>query len=88
MLFNLGKVHFRMGNFFHAECYLNDFLQRSNPFDTRYRTAALWLIESHIKKGDPYRAHAVAEYALKQIPDDPAFASNVSALVASIGGRP
>jgi glycosyltransferase involved in cell wall biosynthesis len=85
VLFNLGRVHFRTGNFFNAECYLNDCLQRSKPDDAHYRTAALWLIEAHIRKGDPYRAREVGDFVQKQIPDDSGFHSNISRLIASIG---
>ena len=50
-----------------------------------FRTAALWLIESHINKGDPYRAGEVGSFVQKQIPDDPQLQSSVSALLESIG---
>lgn len=83
VLFNLGKVHSRAGNFFNAECYLNDCLQRSKPDDVHYRTAALWLIEAHISKGDPYRAREVGEFVQKQVPDDSEFHCNISRLIAS-----
>jgi len=85
VLFNLGKLHFRLGNFFNAECYLNDCLQRSKPDNIHYRTAAVRLIHSHIKKGDPFRAREVGEFVQKQIPDDQEFTSRISALLASMG---
>ena len=87
VLFSLGKHHFRNGDFFHAECYLNDSLQRSRPEEDHYRIAALALIQSHVRKGDPWRAAEVAEYVLKQVPDDSLFHAAVRRLIPSPGGR-
>jgi len=88
VLFALGKHHFRHGDFFHAECFLNDCLQRSRPGEAHYRAAALALIESHLGKEEPCRAAEVAEYVLKQVPDDGPFRAAVRQLVPSEGGRP
>lgn len=87
VLFNLGQARFGEGDFFHAECYLNDCLQRSKPNDFHYRAAACLLIDSHLRKGDPYRATEVAQYVLKQAPDDAELHSAVARLANSIGER-
>jgi glycosyltransferase involved in cell wall biosynthesis len=86
VLLNLGNTHFRLGNFFHAECYLNDWLQQSNAADTHYRTAALRLIACHVNKGDPYRAREVAEHVLRQMPNDPSLAADIARLIGAGGG--
>jgi glycosyltransferase involved in cell wall biosynthesis len=85
VLFCLAEHHFRSGDFFHAECYWNDCLEHSSPPQHHYRAAALGLIESHLRKGDPWRAAETAEYVLKQLPDDAPFRAAVGRLVPSAG---
>jgi len=83
VLFDLGNVHFNLGNYFHAECYLNECLQRINPSDASYRPAAARLVESHLRKGDPERAREVAEYARQRLPEDAEFAARLCRLSTS-----
>lgn len=60
-LLNLGIAHFELGNYFHSECYLSDFLGYNDGSQRERQTAVTMLVESHFRKGDPERAREATE---------------------------
>ncbi len=60
--YRLGELHYNLGNFFHAECYLNDVLQRLQPQESFHSQVATLLASAHRKKGDPERAVEVETF--------------------------
>jgi hypothetical protein len=55
-LYRLGRAHARTGNTFHAECYLNEFLQRGGEAHPDFERGARLLIATYLRIGDPLRA--------------------------------
>ena len=85
-LFALGKCHFLSGNFFHAECYLHEYLAVADDH-ARRQFASLLLILSHRGKGDLYRALEVAEAAIEQYPDDSQLQQQLASIRLAFGGQ-
>ena len=55
-LWQLGKLHHGLGNYFHAECYLVDCLASNEQAPETRQTVMELLIDSYQRIGDPYRA--------------------------------
>jgi Flp pilus assembly protein TadD len=69
----LGLNHFRDGNYFHAECYLHEFVQAADHHHPDYVLATKLLIDSHRRKNDPHRAVEVVSAALQKLPHEAEF---------------
>lgn len=61
VLTTLGTRRVASGDFFHAECYLRDALNRISRQDERFEPLVRLLIDVYQAVGDPYRAREMAE---------------------------
>lgn len=75
VLRSLAELHFHNGDFFHAECYFQDYIAAESNPDVTILIAYINLIECQFGTGDPHRAVESIQAAEKLFPGDQRLAA-------------